>query len=326
LKNELTDVNKSLKLTEGTGTAAEERDKELQKWLKGNITVSQRISNLTDSKRFRELLNTDLRDDKLLDKAPVIKTIIPKIKTELGNELQKKIEGSGNEDLLNTWNSANQKYAKFKQTFDVDDRTRKASALSGLVGSKNPDISKFFNSLVKPNVKNDETSGIKELFSYLPDQVDRNKVAFDVVKAGEDNPDEFMKNYGKLGKNQKDLLFPQHKAELDELQQTFKRFPSAFKPPRELGRMGKLFETLRVGGALAAAPVTKGLSLGVVGAPGIGRAVQGEALDRALLQNILERTRTGIGEGPIARAFQAGRRIRPGLTAATLQTLLGGQQ
>lgn len=314
LKNKLIETSDKLKLLEGTGDVSEAREKELQQWLQGKMNFSNRIKNLNESKIFRESLNADRNDNQLMERLPVLKRIIPEIKKNLDNELENKIEGSGNEPLLNAWRTANEQYKNFKQIFDVDDRTGKTSKLSKLVGVENPNISQFFNSLIKPSVKNDDISGINELFSYLPDQADREKVAFNIIK--DEDPEKAIKNYAKLGNNQKDLLFPQHREELDQLEAAQKRFPSAFSIPKELTSQGKLFEATRIGGAIAAAPFTKGLSL-LVGATPLFRSIaQRPGMSRALLQDILRRTAAESTESKLGRISL----LRPLLTSLGMKT------
>lgn len=311
LKKKLLESSDKLKLLEGTGDVSEARENELQSWAQGKMNFSKRINNLSDSKIFRESLNADRNDKQLIERLPVLKRIIPEVKNNLDNELEEKIEGSGNEGLLNAWKGANEQYKNFKQTFDIDNRTGKPSKLSQIVGVENPNISQFLNSLVKPNVKNDDVSGIKELFSYLPSSADRDKVAFDIIKDGEDDPEKFIKSYARLGSSQKNLLFSKHREQLDQLQAAQKKFPSAFSIPKELTTQGKLFEATRIGGAIAAAPFTKGLSLLVAGTPLLRAVGQRPAMSRGLLQDILRRTSAAGVDSKLAKTSL----LRPLLTS-----------
>jgi hypothetical protein len=222
-------------------------------WLQGKLNTAEGrgtvrpggINNLETSKLFREGINADLRNKTLVDATPIIKNMGPAIKKALDDELANNVAETGNQDLLDEWKQANEIHKEFVTKWKTEPGLRKGTSkptvLNDLIEQKDPSLDKLFN-LIKPNIKRDDVSGINKLFSWLPEQSDRNRLAYDLVKTGENDPEAFMRSYSKLGPKQKSLLFPQHQEELDQLQGAFKRFPSAFKAPQEEGRLAKRFE------------------------------------------------------------------------------------
>jgi hypothetical protein len=326
--NQIDDLKPDLRLKKGESLT---KLNKLKSVLQDKMAEAADVRDVRDAKSLREGINEDLRNQTLLDSVPrnKLKFLLPKITDSVDKELDTQFEKSGDADLLAQWREANRTFSEEQKPYEVESGTRpgktKPTVFATLSSQDEPQLSKLFDEHIKPNVKKDETVKIKQLLKWLPNQEDKNKVAYDVVKGGDDNPDEWIKSYGKLGNNQKDLLFPQHRKELDELQAVQKRFPSAFLEPRELGRAGKLFETFRVGGSIAAAPLTHGASLAIIGAPMIGRALQSEALDKSLLEDLLSKTQpermTGIEKALTRRAA-----IRPRIAAGILGSTLGGNQ
>lgn len=323
--NQINDLKPDLRLKKGDSLT---KLNKLKSILQDKMAEASDVRDVRDAKSLREGINEDLRDQTLLDSVPrnKLKFLLPKITNSVDKELDMQFEKSGDSDLLDQWREANRKFAEEQKPYEVEPGGRpgktKPTVFATLSSQDEPQLSKLFDEHIKPNVKKDETVKIKQLLKWLPNQEDKNKVAYDVIKNGDDNPDEWIKAYGKLGNNQKDLLFPQHRAELDNLQAVQKRFPSAFLEPKELGRAGKLFEAIRVIGSLAAVPVTHGASLAIIGAPMMGRAVQSEALDKSLLDDLLSKIQPERTTG-IERALMRRAAIRPRIGAGILGSTLG---
>jgi hypothetical protein len=323
--NQINDLKPDLRLKKGDSLT---KLNKLKTILQDKMAEASDVRDVRDAKSLREGINEDLRDQTLLDSVPrnKLKFLLPKITNSVDKELDIQFEKSGDSDLLDQWREANRKFAEKQKPYEVEPGGRpgktKHTVFATLSSQDEPQLSKLFDEHIKPNVRKDETVKIKQLLKWLPNQEDKNKVAYDVVKNGDDNPGEWIKAYSKLGNNQKDLLFPHHRAELDDLQAVHKRFPSAFLEPKELGRAGKLFETFRVGGSLAAAPLTHGASLAIIGAPMIGRAMQSESLDKSLLKDLLSKIQPERTTG-IERALMRSAAIRPRISAGILGSTLG---
>lgn len=321
INEEIDKLKPKIKLSEGTDDPDLESLQDLQKWLIGKKNVANKVSNLSESKIFREGLSKSAKNLPLIERNPELKAFIPKFKNALDAELESNIEGSGNEQLLKSWQNANRQYRDFQNTFRFEPGARpgkeKFTLLSNLVTQQKPEISKLFTEHIKPSVQKDETAKIQQLFNWLPDQGDRNKVAYNLIRTGEDNPDLFMKSYNKLGSKQKDLLFGNNRAELDQVQELHKRFPSAFQPPKEMGPFGKLAKTTQIIGGLAAAPFTHGASLGVAAAPLVSGVGRGGRIDQAIFEDLLNRISTDR-TGALARALRFAPITRPLIAAPTL--------
>lgn len=281
LNSQIKANNADLKRAPSNKNALEVKE-ELQN-LKGGHIVKKKVikgtslNNFDDAKELRQDLNEMWARGHAL---PGISAGNPKL-TKIVGPLKKAVDqsmidsASGDPATLRALTAANNTFKN--ELIPYQKIGNKSSPFIKRLTGEIPSSDK----LVESYVKKGEPENLRTFLGQLPDQDARDLVTAQVFKGKEDNPRSFITQYSKLGNNEKQLLFPNHKPRLDQLETLFKQHPSAF--PTDILEPRGLRES-----------VAKGLGVGLSGF-GLERLVAGQPLQALALASPII-ARQGIRE------------------------------
>jgi hypothetical protein len=212
------------------------------------------LEDFSGEKTLRYAMNADLRNPAFLNIAPRLKQIIPDLQQSLTKATD--VSAEGDPELMKLRNAFNQHFKTNQLPFEKEwnEKTRNLTKPTMFFKQKNnpdPKLGDFISHYVKPGIQKDQAEKLQQLLNWLPDRKAKNLVAYDYLSAGENHPATLMNQYKKLGNKQKQLLFPDHYKELNELENLYKKKSFIFSEKGGTGQ-GFFFGRLMAGSLLGA--------------------------------------------------------------------------
>jgi len=224
INDEMGKLNKSLEQYKETRVIGKEKE-DMQNILKDFKLV--RINDFGDA----DLLKKDINEmiGKIEPGNPLRKTL-----HDIKEGLRESVKDSAGQDsvLKEKWTDADRFHREEVIPFERLEGEKQNTPFFDyyLKGKGTPE--KIASKHIKAS-KADETKLLKQYLKMAPDQETRDMMGYEYLKGTEDDPQELINRYGKLGKKQRKLLYPNDYQQLDKLHNLNKRVPGIFREPRE---------------------------------------------------------------------------------------------
>lgn len=224
IDKELGKINKSLEQYAETKLLKKDKQ-ELSNTLKEYKNV--RIDSFADADLLKRDINNRIAD---VEPGKPIRSSLHNIKQGLRSSV--KDSAGATADLKEKWEEADQFYRENIVPFERMEGEKKATPFFDYYLKGKGTTEAISPQHIKAS-KKDETKLLKQYLKMAPNQEARDLIAYDYLKGAEDNPQEIINRYSKLGKNQRKLLFPKHWKQLDNLEKLNQRMPGILRESKE---------------------------------------------------------------------------------------------